>query len=262
VESQPASKSETARGSASGSVAESTDIINPEYLSTIDSLQAKFQEQGEFLLLEDFLRPAVVEELTSVLSLLRSSINRNYIPRHKKGGSVSRYELDRVAPAFGNLYRHPDLNTFLIQLTQAELLHCPRSDPHTYALYYYTEPGDHIGFHYDTSYYRGYRYTVLFGLVDDCSNRLEYQLYRDVPDHKTVEGAVALSPGAMLVFNGDKLYHRVTPLGENETRIILTLEFVTDIRMHPFRRFVSNMKDGIAYFGLRQVFSRRTESVD
>jgi hypothetical protein len=27
--------------------------------------------------------------------------------------------------------------------------------------------------------------------------------------------------------------------------------------MHPWRRFVSNMKDGIAYFGLRAVFGGR-----
>ena len=33
-------------------------------------------------------------------------------------------------------------------------------------LYYYTEAGDHIGYHYDTSYYKGSRYTILMGLVD------------------------------------------------------------------------------------------------
>jgi hypothetical protein len=49
---------------------------------------------------------------------------------------------------------------------QAKLSLCPENDPHSCALYYYTEPGDHIGFHYDTSYYKGARYTILMGLVD------------------------------------------------------------------------------------------------
>jgi hypothetical protein len=48
----------------------------------------------------------------------------------------------------------------------------------------------------------------------------------------------------------------VTPLGENEERVSLTLEYVTDPSMPPFKRFVSNMKDAIAYFGFRTVFRR------
>lgn len=61
-----------------------------------------------------------------------------------------------------------------------------------------------------------------------------------------------------MVFNGDKLYHRITPARENEERIVLTMEYVTDSRMRPWRRFVSNMKDSIAYFGFRHVFTRRS----
>jgi hypothetical protein len=59
------------------------------------------------------------------------------------------------------------------------------------------------------------------------------------------------------MFNGDNLYHRVTPLGENEQRIVLTLEYVTNAQMSRLNRFVSNMKDAIAYFGFRQVFGHR-----
>jgi hypothetical protein len=121
-------------------------------------------------------------------------------------------------------------------------------------LYYYTEPGDHIQYHYDTSYYQGKRYTVLIGLVDRSSSRLEYQLYRDNPQREVETHSLALTPGTLVLFNGDKLYHRVTPLGENEQRIALTLEYVTDPHMSRLNRFVSNMKDAIAYFGFSQVF--------
>jgi len=45
-----------------------------------------------------------------------------------------------------------------------ERLHMsPDDDPHAYALYFYTRAGDHIGWHYDTSYYAGRRYTLLLG---------------------------------------------------------------------------------------------------
>lgn len=234
-----------------------SSIVGPELLSELHVLRQRFLEQNEFLLIEDFLPSASLHELVASLPALSPAVNRNYIPRHKKGGSVSRFDLDRLAPQFGELYRDPGFKAFLDQLTGVELLNCPDEDPHTYALYYYTQAGDHIGYHYDTSYYRGRRYTVLFGLVNACSNVLEYQMFRDDPTRARVDGAVPLTPGTMIVFNGDKLFHRVTPLGEDETRIVLTLEYVTDTRMHAFRRFVSNMKDAIAYFGMRQVFARR-----
>jgi hypothetical protein len=35
------------------------------------------------------------------------------------------------------------------------------------------------------------------------------------------------------------------------------MKYVTSTDMHAFRRFVSNMKDAIAYFGFNQVFNRR-----
>ena len=38
-----------------------------------------------------------------------------------------------------------------IFITGRALQSCPESDPHSCALYFYTEPGDHIGFHFDTS---------------------------------------------------------------------------------------------------------------
>ena len=48
----------------------------------------------------------------------------------------------------------------------------------------------------------------------------------------------------------------ITPLAAGERRVSLTFEYVTDRRMRPWRRFVSNMKDAVAYFGFRQVFRR------
>ncbi|AVA35936.1 hypothetical protein [Cupriavidus metallidurans] len=44
--------------------------------------------------------------------------------------------------------------------------------------------------------------------------------------------------------------------GPNETRVSLTFEYVTDPGMRPWLRFISNMKDAVAYFGFRQVFRR------
>jgi hypothetical protein len=97
----------------------------------------------------------------------------------------------------------------------------------------------------------------LIGLIERSSSRLVCQLYKDVPGRTVEEVRLATEPGTLVLFNGDKLWHAITPLGEGEERVSLTLEYVTDPRMTRVKRFVSDMKDAIAYFGFRSVFTRR-----
>lgn len=219
-----------------------------------DEVRAMYQRQNEFVHLPGCFPPSLIEQLVADVERVRPDIHRNYIPRHKKGGSVSYYTLVERAPAILALYRAPAFVELLAAVTGRRLLPCPASDPHACALYFYTEPGDHIGFHYDTSYYRGERFTVLVGLIERSSSRLVCQLYRDVAGREPVDLDLKTDPGALVLFNGDKLWHAITPLGAGEERVSLTLEYVTDPTMPALRRFVSNMKDAIAYFGLRTVF--------
>lgn len=229
----------------------------------IEQLKGEFSAQDEFVQIEDFLPHSLVGEMLNTLPNIEALVHRNYIPRHKKGGSISRYDLDRAAPFFSELYNATTLTEFLENLCGCKLSVCPPNDPHTYALYYYTEPGDYIGYHYDTSYYQGARYTVLIGLVSAPSCVLEYQLHTKDPEREIATNSVELQPGMLVLFNGEKLHHRITPLDRNEQRIALTFEYLTNTKMHPFMRFVSNMKDSIAYFGFKQVFQQsRKESTD
>ena len=220
------------------------------------ALRREFGQQGAFLYLEDFLPADTTARLVAAVSAVEGSLNRNYLPGHKQGGSVSRHTIDELAPEISELYRSPALLSWLEQLTGERLQVSPPDDPHAYALYFYTREGDHIGWHYDTSYYRGKRYTLLLGVIDRSSCRLDYELHTREPGVATVAGSVSYPPGAMVFFDGDKLRHRITPLGAGERRVSLTFEYVTDPSMHAGWRLISNMKDAIAYFGLRQVFRR------
>jgi hypothetical protein len=223
----------------------------------VEVVKAAYRRQDEFVCLERFVPASVVERLVGEVERVRPEVHRNYIPRHKKGGSVSAYALAARAPAICTLYRTPAFLGWLERVTGRRLMVCPDRDPHACALYFYTEPGDHIGFHYDTSYYKGTRFTVLVGLIERSSSRLVCQLYRGDPSRSPVELSIATEPGTLVLFNGDKLWHAITPLGEGEERVSLTLEYVTDPAMTPFKRFASNMKDAIAYFGFRSVFGGR-----
>ena len=219
-------------------------------------LREAFREQGAFLFVDAFLAPDVTAHLVDAVRAVQGEVNRNYLPGHKQGGSVSRHTIDRLAPFVAELYRSPALIAWLEALCGDRLMPCPDDDPHAYALYFYTKPGDHIGWHYDTSYYNGRRYTLLLGVIDESSCKLEYRLHTREPGVPQVDGAVRLPPGGLVFFDGDKLHHRITPLGVGEMRVSLTFEYVTDPNMRPFQRFISNMKDAVAYFGFRQVFRR------
>lgn len=221
-------------------------------------IREQFMAANEFVQIPNFLPSDLTASLIGELDALNDFVHRSYIPRHKKGGSIGRYDLEKMAPIFGELYQRAELLNFFSDISAAPLVRCPSSDPHAYALYYYTEAGDHIGYHYDRSYYNGARYTVLIGLVDNSSCKLECQLYRDDVYRETELLEVKIKPGMLVFFNGDKLYHRITPLGANERRIVLTLEFLTQTKMNPLLRFVSNIKDSVAYFGFKQVFQTKT----
>jgi hypothetical protein len=234
------------------------DLALLSRLDSLDlrSLRGEYAAQGSFLYVDDFLPAELTAQLIAAVSAVEGSINRNYLPGHKQGGSVSRHAIDRRAPVIAELYRSAALLNWLEQLTGERLQLSPPDDPHAYALYFYTRPGDHIGWHYDTSYYAGRRYTLLLGLIDDSSCRLDYQLHTREKAAPVVSGSLKIAPGGLVVFNGDALRHRITPSLPGETRVSLTFEYVTDPRMHPWWRLISNMKDAFAYFGFRQVFHR------
>lgn len=237
-----------------GSVAEAVDQAVARL--DFDRLHREYWEQNEFLFIPQFLPRAMVEaSLVPQAQEVKGELNRNYIPGHKKGGSVSYYTVIEKAPRFLELYRSRAFMEFLSRLVQAKLMLCPENDPHSCALYYYTEPGDHIGFHYDTSYYRGARYTILMGLVDKSTQcKLVCELFKDDPVKTPRHVELVTQPGDLVIFNGDKLWHAVTPLGQGEERIALTMEYVTNPEMGPFKRLYSNLKDSFAYFGVRGVF--------
>jgi alkylated DNA repair dioxygenase AlkB len=222
----------------------------------VSPLRRQFVEQGCFLYLSDFLAPEVTAQLVAAVAATEPSVNRNYLPGHKQGGSVSRHTLDEMAPFVAQLYRSPGLIEWLSELAGERLQIAPPDDPHAYALYFYTRPGDHIGWHYDTSYYAGRRYTLLIGVIDQSSCRLDYELHTREAGATVVPGSVQIPPGGLVFFDGDKLRHRISALGENEKRVSLTFEYVTDPKMHFAWRVISNMKDAFGYFGFRQVFRR------
>jgi hypothetical protein len=221
------------------------------------ALAREYWAQDEFVVIPRLLPAAALAPLQDDVRCLEPDLNRSYIPRHKKGGSVSHFVIADEGPALLAFYHSERFRRFLSGLVRAPLQLCPDGDPHACALYFYTEPGDHMGYHYDTSYYKGARYTVLFGLVQESSSRLLCRLHTRQAGREPVDLAVATEPGTMVIFNGDKVYHGVSPSREGDRRVVFTMEYVTSREMGRAQRLFSNLKDAFAYFGVGALWRGR-----
>ena len=62
------------------------------------AVRQSYWDQGEFVYLERWLPAPLIDRMLVEVERVRPAINRNYIPRHKKGGSVSFYTLQAEAP--------------------------------------------------------------------------------------------------------------------------------------------------------------------
>jgi alkylated DNA repair dioxygenase AlkB len=234
------------------------DELISDSLKEIDeaNLRRKYSEQDEFVIVDDFLPPEMISRWEVEIETLKPHVHRNYLPGHKKGGSVAYNTVNALAPSITGFYHSAPLLGFLRRVVGAEVKECPPNDPHRCALYAYTEEGDHMGWHYDTSYYKDRRWTVLVGFKDESSSRLLCLLHTRNPGRDVVKLELQIKPGMLVIFNGDKVYHAVSALKEGESRHVVSMQYVTSSEMNPFMRFVSNMKDAVAYFGLRGVFGK------
>ena len=103
------------------------------FLSRLDTpgLKQRFQADNEFLFLVTFLPAPISEAFAARIPELKDAVHRNFIPKHKKGGSVSRYTLDELAPEIPALYRDPTFIAWLEKLTGESLTSAGISIPPT-----------------------------------------------------------------------------------------------------------------------------------
>jgi hypothetical protein len=204
----------------------------------------------ELLFFDPLFGADVIAALRPDVERLRGRAHRSWVPGYKRSASLSAFQLRREAPAVTALYDSPAFLAFLRGVTGQPLVPAPARDPHAFAVYYYTRPGDGVGFHYDQCHYKqGSAYTLLLGLVNDSGSRLICRPGRCRQRLHTEEYAFATHPGAMVLFNGCSVFHGLTPLGPGEERIVYTAVYLTDPTISAVGRLMANVNYSINYFG-------------
>ena len=232
------------------------DSLLSEAIASLDRerLRLDHWRHEELTVAERWLPEPLTQALLREVRDLQSRVVRKRLFNYKNSGSISYRSLYENAPTGRAFYESDALISFLSDIAEMSLLTCPEHDAHSCAVYQYEREGDKCGYHTDNSWYRGARYTVLVGLEDSSSARLHCRVHLQDPFRPTKELEAATSPGTFVFFNGDKLVHGVTPLGPDERRIVLSMQYVTDRRMSGFKRLINDLKDSLTYFGGREVF--------
>jgi hypothetical protein len=179
---------------------------------------------------------------------------RSYLPTHKKGGTVAYETVIAAAPAIAAFYHSPALQEFVSRLVAAEVRPTPLHDQSSLSVLFYDRPGDHIGWHYDHNFYRGCHFTVLLPVVNEgrAPGGLSHATLRAVLAGNEVE--IATPPNTLVVFEGAKVRHRVSPILEGERRLVISMTYCTDPRASSWQGAARRVKD-TAFFGIRALWT-------
>jgi hypothetical protein len=215
--------------------------------SPLPSFAERLAMMNNILPLDDFAR--LVGEVEDLVETERS-----YLPAHKKGGTVAYQTLERQAPRLVELYRSSELCSLVSEVVRLKVEPTPLHDQSSCSVLFYEKPGDHIGWHYDHNFYRGRHFTVLVPMVNRGREPNGLSQACLMARQNGRDQIIPTPPNSMIVFEGARVRHKVTPIGEGERRVIWSMTFCADPRNSALQGMARRVKD-TAFFGFRALWT-------
>jgi hypothetical protein len=208
--------------------------------------------QERLVRIENFLSPELLEQLRTEAEQNLCHMVRSYIPTHKKGNTLSYESIHRYAHGCLALYHSKEMCEWVSAVTQTDIVPTPDRDQSSLSLLCYKEAGDHIQWHYDYNFYRGRHFTVLLSLANEsrAGGLSQSQLIR-----RTSQGdePVDTSPNALVIFEGEKVFHKASPTADGDLRMILSMTYCTDPHTNLLKEAARRIKE-TAFYGLRALW--------
>jgi hypothetical protein len=223
----------------------------PVLAMTADTEELAGGFQRDFMIrVEDFLDPESLRRLREEGVAAMPLLKRSYVPTHKKGGTVSYEQVHHVAPHCLAFYHSPVVQAWVSRVVGHKVSPAGDHDQSSCSLLYYTEEGDHIHWHFDHNFYRGRQFTALLSLVNRGGNGglSASRLMRKDAEGKEI--AFETAENTLMLFEGQRVVHRVSPAAAGDQRIVLSMTFNSDPRISVTREVKRRVKD-TAFFGLR-----------
>lgn len=205
------------------------------------------------VVLNDVLSPAAFDRLARCIDQL-SRTERSYLPSHKKGGTIAYETLVSDAPDIVGFYQSPEMLRLISEIVGQPVEPTPLHDQSSCSVLVYEKPGDHIGWHYDHNFYKGRHFTVLLPIVNRGSQPGTLSAARLMAKLGSEERSIATPPNTMVVFEGARVVHKVTPIKDGERRVVLSMTYCTDPRNSMLQGVARRIKD-TAFFGIRALWT-------
>lgn len=218
---------------------------------TADTEKLAGEFQRDYVIrVENFLDPQSLQHLRDEGIAAMPLLKRSYVPTHKKGGTVSYEQVHQVAPGCLAFYHSPAVQAWVSRIVGHKVLPAGDHDQSSCSLLYYTEEGDHIHWHFDHNFYRGRQYTVLVSLVNRGPNGGLSASTLMRKDAAGMEFSYETAENTLMLFEGQRVVHRVSPAAAGDRRIVLSMTFNIDPRISFTREIKRRIKD-TAFFGMR-----------
>lgn len=229
---------------------------------------ARYEQQLDFANSDASALPTFDEKIISIPNFLpeqtfrvlresaikRHETQRSHLPTHKQGGTISYQELHTGAPEVIAFYQSAYLRDLCSRIIGERVAPTPINDPVSCAILIYDQPRDHINWHYDYNFYDGRHFTALLPIVNQHHGEERLSSANLVVKRRGVEVVVPTAPNTFVLFEGHYVYHKVTRLGLDETRIVISMTFCTNPKASLVKNALRRVKD-TAYFGVRALWS-------
>ena len=217
------------------------------------AVQALPDFSGRLATLDQFLPTELFTRIKDEVERLVAP-ERNYIPAHKKGGTVAYETIIQNAPTLVALYHSREMLEMVSRLVGEPVRQTPLHDQSSLSVLCYDRPGDHIGWHYDHNFYAGRHFTVLLPVVNQGSG--DGGLSHAQLTAKAGDGDrdIATPPNKLIVFEGARVLHKVAPIIAGERRLVVSMTYCADPRENWWQAIARRIKD-TAFFGVRALWS-------
>ncbi len=207
-----------------------------------------------FTYIPNFLPDETFAHLKSEI-LQHLKMERTYLPAHKQGGTVAYEDLHYLAPKVVAFFNSTYLRNLFSDIIGEAVEPTPIHDQSSCSLLFYTQPGDHINWHYDHNFYDGRHFTVLLPIVNEHNHNPAITSSAQLMIKQNgQEKIIPCTPNNLVIFEGAKTLHKVTRLGPDETRIMLSMTYSTTPSASPVKAIARRVKD-TAFFGLRALWT-------
>lgn len=179
---------------------------------------------------------------------------RSYVPAHKKGGTIAYETLIARAPSVTTLYHSEALRNLVSRTVGVKVDPTPLHDQSSLSVLVYDRPGDHIGWHYDHNFYRGRHFTLLLPVVNTGRSEGGISHARLSAKIDGAECEIGTPPNTLVLFEGAKVLHKVSPILDGERRVVISMTYCTDARASGVQAVARRLKD-TAFFGVRALWT-------